>query len=192
MVGGGDGKIRLTDRKGKTTSEFSWGGNYISGLKFSPDASRIYSASAEGVVVWNLRTRSAIGTPLDLNRAGASLIGMSRDGKLVASGSRDGTVALWDAELRVLLGTLPIPGSMAFSLAFAPGGKFLVIGSGYEIPVDNSVVFWDLDPESWVRRSCAMAGRNLRPEEWQRYAGEATPEDVCSEGRAAGSGLMAR
>lgn len=178
-VGCTDGKIHLIDSQaGKQTGEFTGPVNPISNLRFSPDGNVLYSASAEGIIAWNLRSHAMIGTPLHLQGSGASSMAISPYG-MIASSSGLGEIALWDTERRLLLGNLPSHGDSIFSFGFAPDGRVLAAGSGYQIPEDNAVMFWDLDPELWVQRACAIAGRNLTPEEWLRYANEAVREESC-------------
>src|SRR6266545_4969068 len=38
---------------------------------------------------------------------------------------------------------------------------------------------WDLDPASWVRRACAIAGRDMTPEEWRRVLPARPYRHVC-------------
>jgi WD40 repeat protein len=66
---------------------------------------------------------------------------LSPNGKLLATGSTDGTVILWDLAKRELLTRLIplISGASIRAAAFSPNGRFLV--AGYE---DSTVRLWDL------------------------------------------------
>ena len=93
--------------------------------------------------------------------AEVSSIAYSPDGKMLASGSRDNTVKLWDARSGALLRTLEGHTKGIASVAFAPDGKTLASSSS-----DNTVKLWDarsgdllrtLAGHKWIVHSVAFA-----------------------------------
>jgi len=67
-------------------------------------------------------------------------VAFSRDGKRIASGSDDGTIRIWDAEMGEVVGK-PIvgPTGVVNSVAFSPNGKLVVSGSS-----DRTAQIWDV------------------------------------------------
>ena len=66
-------------------------------------------------------------------------VAFTQDGKTLASGSRDGTVILWDVATRQPLGEpLTSQGASVSSIAFSPDGKTLAVAMG-----DKPIKLWD-------------------------------------------------
>ena len=72
-------------------------------------------------------------------RSSSYSVAFSPDGRLLASGSEDGTVKLWDVQARTLLQTLEGHADPVWSVAFSPDGRLLASGSG-----DRTVKLWDV------------------------------------------------
>jgi WD40 repeat protein len=66
-------------------------------------------------------------------------VAFSPDGKLVASGSSNETVRLWDPATGAVRCTPEGHSSWVMAVAFSPDGKLVASGSG-----DNTVRLWDL------------------------------------------------
>jgi hypothetical protein len=47
--------------------------------------------------------------------------------------------------------------------------------------VDNNIVFWDLDPQSWLAKSCQRAGRNFTRLEWALYFPNQQYHKTCDQ-----------
>ena len=69
---------------------------------------------------------------------GVSSVAFAPDGKIVATGSRDGSIKLWDPGERREIGVLEGSGNPVLSVAFAPDGRMVAAGSR-----DGTAQLWD-------------------------------------------------
>ena len=170
-----DGTIGVWDARSHvrvTTLEAQSG--QVRSVAYAPGGGALASAHDNGtVVLWN-PMRWADRPPPPLAGQGGSLTGVAwSDDRTLASSSDDGTVVLWDVKwkrnghpsvgqpLRAHRG--PVAG-VAFGTA--PGGRVLASAGQ-----DATVIIWDADPGLWTQRACAIANRNLSPDEWHQFIG---------------------
>ena len=67
-------------------------------------------------------------------------------------------------------------GGSVRSVSFSPDGKTLASGS-----LDNTIIFWDVDIESWKARACGIANRNLTQSEWAQFVGDEPYRNTCPD-----------
>src|SRR5262245_23137146 len=72
------------------------------------------------------------------HRGSVLAVAFSPNGKILASGSRDKTINLWDARTGKLERTLTEHTADVYSVVFSPKGDMLASGSG-----DKTVRLWD-------------------------------------------------
>ena len=168
------GRLTMVDRQGLVlhwdTAE--WRGPTretrpeIRFLTFSPYADLAVTSDAGGVITlrdpWTLESTAP---PLIGHQSRAGAVGdgfwFSEDGSVLLSSAADGA-RMWDLgdgteigsgfsspELRAALGTDGSPG------LYTATGDHLFI--------------WNLDFEAWPEMACRAAGRNLSPDEWERF-----------------------
>lgn len=79
---------------------------------------------------------------LQEHRSAVWLVAFSPDSRILASGSNDGTIILWEVNTRQVLHTLRLPKSKKslYSLAFSPDSHILASGSK-----DGTVKLWDVN-----------------------------------------------
>ena len=108
----------------------------VNGVVFSPDGTRLASASDDGTVnVWYAAKGQSVLTLLG-HTGHVNSVAFSPDGKRLASASNDRTVRLWDAVTGREILTLRGYRFQILSVAFSPDGKRLASG-------DDPVQVWD-------------------------------------------------
>jgi len=136
-----DGMVRLWDTGKLEARTFAGHGGMVTGVTFSPDSKHWASAGVDGTVRTCDVTTGALKSKFEGHSKGAMSLAYSSDGKLLAVGSADSMVKIWEVqsghERRVL--TEEIEGSTA-SVSFSPNGKLLAsAGSGAK------VLLWEVE-----------------------------------------------
>lgn len=121
------------------------------------------------VILWDLERDVEVARFMGHNYEPYGL-SFSPDSTLLASAS-EGEVILWSVEQLAPLETFPGEGG---SVAFSPDGRLLATGRA-----DNSVVFREVDAQSWRTRLCSITNSNLSEQEWARFISGAPFEKLC-------------
>jgi WD40 repeat protein len=180
-VGGQDGVMREVEATTGTVTRFlSLTPTFsLMDIDHVPAADRMVVASEAGQVrMVDTVTFETIGQPLDTGGTQLQAVAVSADAALIAATSRDGSLRLWDLKTGRNIGpSLDAHGQQTFGIAFIGEGSRRLMTGGF----DGSVVSWDLEPASWLRQACNLAGRNLTKSEWAQYLPGKTYRRTCDQ-----------
>ncbi|MGH3888191.1 MAG: LpqB family beta-propeller domain-containing protein [Pseudonocardiaceae bacterium] len=164
----------------------SYSGDPVSSLSFSPDGSQLAWSALESantaiggdysIILWDIANNTKR-TSFTVHTGLARTVAFSPDGSALAW---DGdNVVLWSIELGGPMATMTDPGSrntvFLYNPVFSPDGRMLATDSS-----DNSIVLWDVDVQSWVRRACSIAGRDLTQAEWAASLPDLPYQSTCT------------
>ncbi|HCI79662.1 MAG TPA: hypothetical protein DHW02_08225, partial [Ktedonobacter sp.] len=150
--GGDDGVIHLWDTWRRTSiARLKGHKNSIRAITFHPTTTLLASGSVDGTIhLWQLDTlqsteltrqeQTNVHGPLAAHERGVWSLAFSPDGKLLASGSEDQTIRLWNVHSGHNIETLQGSVSWVGAVAFHPINNILASGGG-----DNAVYLWDLE-----------------------------------------------
>ena len=102
-------------------------------------------------------------------RAVASTLQFGVDGRFLFARANDNTMALYDVATRQRIGD-PIPVGEA-DAHLRPDGLEIAVAHHDA----SGITLWSLDPLTWTRAACAVAGRNLTRAEWETYIADLAP-----------------
>ena len=165
--GGGAPRAEVWDVARRTRVAAMEGGPEGDGLSvaLTPDGERLALGGYGKVVrLWDVRTRKLIHV-LDTGRGGATSLEFSADGSILAvSGFGEPAASLWDVATGTRIGPSLTAGRRTAMVDLSSDGRQLLL----TLANGEGAVF-DVDPESWARRACALANRALTREEWERF-----------------------
>ena len=166
--GSSDGTVKLWDPSmGTEIASLETHGfrNWVSDLAFSPDGTMIASGHGNGTArLWDLATGAITATlesensfavgPLVFSPDGATLA--SGDGELVATGSSDPKVRLWDVATGTRTATFELETDWILSISFSPEMTPVALGGTR----DGTAELWDLATDTRIARISENANRS--------------------------------
>jgi WD40 repeat protein len=146
-------------------------------VAFSPDGSLLAVGLIDGTVhFFSTDDWKRVGSAFEAHAGPVMSTLFSPDGRVLATAGADGTVALWDVKTRKPIGTpVTVAPDKMVTAAFSPDGSHL-----FAVSTGGQGVRLDASPESWKRRACLVAGRDLTAREWEDALPERPYQAVCS------------
>ncbi|WP_377644118.1 BTAD domain-containing putative transcriptional regulator [Oryzobacter terrae] len=143
------------------------------GLAWSPDGERLAVTTTDGAVgLRDVDERRWVAPLSDRQPFAGWAPSFSADGSEWST-TASGRVGRWDGRTGAFLGAVSVDGATA--VGYAPDRSALLVAQDL-----GPVRRWDLDPASWARSACAIAGRELSEGEWRDHLPDREFQPVCA------------
>lgn len=138
--GGGETAVKLFDvTDGKLLRSFVGHQYPINAITFSPDGTRLATASLDGTVkIWTV-ANSGLELTLPGLEMSVETVAFTPNGATVVGGDAGGTIWIWDAKSGALLRKYKAHSGSVEVLSISPDGKYLISGSQ-----DRTIKLWSL------------------------------------------------
>ncbi|QRV96958.1 Notchless protein [Ceratobasidium sp. AG-Ba] len=147
-VSGLDFSVSVWDaHNGALVNQMTGHTSQIHSLAYSPDGSRIYSASEDSTIrVWDPHSRYSVQIPYSPYNPIFRSLCLSDDGTILVTGCQDGSIYAWNPHTGAMLpGTFRGHGAPVESVAFSPDGERILSHS-----VNGIYFVWDLKERSAI------------------------------------------
>ena len=161
----------------------------VRSVAFSPDGSLLAGGEVDGgALLWATDGWRRVGRPLARQTASTLEVEFSPDGHTLATSHTDGSVVLWDVASQEPIGP-PLGQSVgggcrgdgAIHPRRRPPVRAIRLRGGRASNFGRAIR-WEVDPELWLQRACAVAGGGLTPEQWEEVVPEQDYVSACPSG----------
>jgi WD40 repeat protein len=145
-------------------------------LAFAPNGTLATGTYAGVVQLWNPSTGAPISHPVLVAAAPVASIAFDRSGQRFATaGGPEGGLKLWFTSTLQQDGTTldPEQGTSGNAQFTSNGERLLAVNA------NGQGSLWPVNPAALENHACAVAGRNLTPEEWSRFITGSRYSQVC-------------
>ena len=170
------GEVRLVDLATGTIRDVDGGGLDVVAGAFAPDGDHLAVASRDGRVAFvDVRNGDLRNAPVAGHSAEVMSLSFDAGGTWLMTSGADGVVAVWNAVNGELLDAVPTPTSdRGVSATFVGETSEVLIVDG-----TGQTYRWDFGTDAMVEHTCAVVGRRLDEQEWQRFFGDVPYRATC-------------
>jgi WD40 repeat protein/ribosomal protein S25 len=169
VIGSVNGRIYLTDLKGKITEPFKeYKDQHTSGitsLQATSNGLNLISSGYDTTIrLWNLEN-SKKNKIIGSHGTSINSISLSKNERWIASASEDGVIKIWSLvdSKSSLLSTLEWSNKLISNLRFSPDQRALITTSG------SKILIWNIDLVTLKNQGCNFLSSQLKHEESVKY-----------------------
>ncbi len=141
------------------------------------DDDRVAGIAEDYARMYDIRTLEPV-SALARAAGGGNRITVSMDGRTLLNVGYNNTLTLYDLTANTALAS-PVDGQA--DATRVPGGFLTADGESLLQALPDGIRVWDLRPNQQALHACALAGRELTPDEWSTYLPGDERVETCAE-----------
>ncbi len=154
VAGGGADPVRVWNAD-TGTAKFQVPEPWTFAVAFTPRGSVFFTGGAhKSIRMWEIGSEKEVpNSKMEGHKTTIKALVVSPDGSLLASGSQEGEILLWETATRKIISRLKEHKDEITSLAFSPDNLFMASSS-----VDGQIIVWDTETNKVVKKMDGGAG----------------------------------